>query len=115
VKIFAVSPPEAVFTQPTFIITRESLLQAGLNPPRIIRVKVTKPKIDPGRFGMRVPQHVEAAGPLNGATAYIPIPNRIIRSPSKELKVAQTRCQRFFGINPVLAKGAILFFIGLQL
>jgi hypothetical protein len=95
VTVLAVASPKSVFRRPAFGRALERFLQTRLNPGAIVRVKVVEPETDlvrrrPGRMPKPALQTV---GPGKGAAGYNPIPNRIVRSPSHDLKEVRARCQ----------------------
>ena len=86
---------------------------------RIFRVNVLLPETDLARGNRRcvAEEARQALRPREPATLYIPIPNRIIRSPGNErrifrafsLCVFERRVRNFMDMSPVFAGGRFLF------
>ena len=97
-------PAENGIACPVFRGASESPLQARLDPRQIIGMKMTEPGADLVARGPRriSEQTCRAAGPGKRAAAYIPIPNRIVRNPSKDFKVIRARCHNVMRVNSVL-------------
>ena len=88
-KIFAVAAPEPIFARPAFDRAAECFLQTTLNGCQIIGMNIVKPKADLFAVvrGRESEQSGQAAGPDKRSGSYIPIPNRIIRSPGNDFKI----------------------------
>ena len=84
--------------RPAFGRAGECFAQTPLDGRQIVGMNIPKPKADLcAVVGRReTEQTFQAAGPGECAGRYIPIPNRIIRSPGNDFKIVRTRCRNDF-------------------
>src|SRR5262249_19480942 len=84
-EVTSITATEPVFTAPVFRIGRKGVADTGRDPGLVGGVELRFPEIDAllGRLRTVAEQRLQAVVPGELAASYIPIPNRIVRSPGK--------------------------------